>query len=44
MGGRAGTMAGLCGDAIELVQLEDAVGRLKTVPAERYTEARLNFG
>ncbi len=42
--GQWGTMAGLRGDAIELVQLEDAVGRLKTVPAERYAEARLNFG
>ena len=42
--GEWGTMAGLRGDAIELVPLEEAVGKLKTVPADRYAEARLNFG
>jgi len=42
--GEWGTMAGLRGDAIELVKLEDAVGKLKTVPEDRYAEARLNFG
>jgi len=42
--GEWGTMAGLHGDAIELVPLEDAVGKLKTVPDYRYAEARLNFG
>ena len=42
--GEWGTMAGLHGDAIKLVPLEEAVGKLKTVPAERYAEARLNFG
>ncbi|WP_449282912.1 6-phosphofructokinase [Leucobacter sp.] len=42
--GRWGTMAGLHGDRIELVPLEEAVGRLKTVPDARYEEFRLNFG
>lgn len=39
-----GTLAGLRGDRIEMVPLADAVGLLKTVPPERYAEARLNFG
>lgn len=39
-----GTMAGLHGDRIEMVPLEQAVGRLKEVPGDRYAEARLNFG
>ena len=42
--GEWGTMAGLHGDRIEMVPLEEAVGRLKTVPEDRYAEARLNFG
>ncbi|PRI10227.1 6-phosphofructokinase [Leucobacter massiliensis] len=42
--GRWGTMAGLHGDRIEMVPLAEAVGRLKTVPPERYEEVRLNFG
>ena len=42
--GEWGTMAGLRGDRIEMVPLSEAVGRLKRVPAERYTEVRLNFG
>ncbi|WP_336993027.1 6-phosphofructokinase [Leucobacter sp. VD1] len=44
LAGRWGTMAGLHGDRIEMVPLEAAIGRLKTVPASRYEEARLNFG
>jgi 6-phosphofructokinase 1 len=44
LAGQWGTMAGLRGDRIEMVPLEEAVGRLKTVPPERYEEARLNFG
>lgn len=39
-----GTLAGLRGDRIEMVPLAEAVGRLKTVPDERYAEVRLNFG
>ena len=39
-----GKMAGLRGDRIEMVQLSEAVGKLKTVPADRYAEVRLNFG
>ena len=42
--GQWGTMAGLRGDRIEMVPLSEAVGRLKTVTAARYEEARLNFG
>lgn len=42
--GEWGTMAGLRGDRIEMVPLADAVGRLKTVPRDRYAEVRLNFG
>ncbi|GAA1595012.1 6-phosphofructokinase [Leucobacter chromiireducens] len=42
--GAWGTMAGLHGDRVELVPLEEAVGALKTVPAARYEEARLSFG
>ena len=39
-----GTMAALKGDRIEMIPLADAVGRLKTVPEDRYAEVRLNFG
>lgn len=42
--GEWGTMAGLRGDRIEMVTLAEAVGRLKTVPDDRYAEVRLNFG
>ena len=42
--GQWGMMAGLRGDRIELVPFGEAVGRLKTVPAARYAEARRNFG
>lgn len=44
LAGQWGTMAGLRGDRIEMVPLSEAVGRLKTVPPERYEEVRLNFG
>ncbi|MBK0421611.1 ATP-dependent 6-phosphofructokinase [Leucobacter sp. CSA2] len=44
LAGAWGTMAALQGNRIELIPLGDAVGRLKTVPHERYQEARLNFG
>ena len=39
-----GVMTALRGDRIELVPFAAAVGRLKTVPEERYAEVRLNFG
>jgi phosphofructokinase-like protein len=39
-----GTMAALDGDRIRLIPLADAVGELKTVPAERYEEVRRLFG
>ncbi|CAG7604444.1 6-phosphofructokinase [Leucobacter soli] len=39
-----GTMAALRGDRIEMIPFADAVGRLKTVPDDRYAEVRLNFG
>lgn len=42
--GEWGTLAGLRGDRIEMVPLAEAVGRLKTVPEDRYAEVRLNFG
>jgi 6-phosphofructokinase 1 len=42
--GQWGTMAALHGDRIEMVPLAEAVGKLKTVPADRYAEVRLNFG
>ena len=42
--GNWGTLASLKGDSIEMVPLADAVGNLKTVPASRYEEVRLNFG
>ncbi|MGO3147033.1 MAG: 6-phosphofructokinase [Leucobacter sp.] len=44
LAGDWGKMAGLHGDRIELVPFSEAVGTLKTVPEERYTEVRLNFG
>ncbi|MFT4231481.1 MAG: ATP-dependent 6-phosphofructokinase [Leucobacter sp.] len=42
--GQWGTMAALHGAFIEMVPLEEAVGRLKTVPELRYEQARRNFG
>jgi len=42
--GEWGTLAGLRGDRIEMVDLSEAVGHLKTVPADRYEQMRLNFG
>ena len=39
-----GTMTSLRGTAIEQVPLADAVGTLKTVPAEMYAEAEVFFG
>lgn len=39
-----GKMAGLHGDRIELVPFSEAVGKLKTVPQDRYAQVRLNFG
>jgi 6-phosphofructokinase 1 len=39
-----GTMTALRGTAIELVPIADAVGVLKTVPAEMYDEAGVFFG
>lgn len=42
--GEWGTLAGLRGDRIEMIDLSEAVGRLKTVPADRYEQMRLNFG
>ncbi|MFV0435282.1 MAG: 6-phosphofructokinase [Leucobacter sp.] len=42
--GEWGTMVALHGDVIEPVPFAEAVGRLKTVPEERYEQTRLNFG
>ncbi len=42
--GAWGTMTALRGTAIELVPIADAVGVLKTVPAEMYDEAGVFFG
>lgn len=42
--GQWGTLAGMRGDRIEMVPLAEATARLKTVPEDRYTEMRLNFG
>lgn len=42
--GEWGTLAGLHGDRIEMVPLAEAINKLKTVPEDRYLEARLNFG
>ncbi|MBL3687784.1 ATP-dependent 6-phosphofructokinase [Leucobacter zeae] len=42
--GEWGRLAGLRGDRIEMVDLSEAVGHLKTVPADRYEQVRLNFG
>ena len=42
--GRWGTMAALRGIDIELVELTEAVGELKTVPDELYAEAEVFFG
>jgi len=42
--GEWGRLAGLRGDRIEMIPFAEAVGRLKTVPEERYREVRLNFG
>ncbi|GAA2827469.1 ATP-dependent 6-phosphofructokinase [Leucobacter komagatae] len=44
LSGEWGNMAGLHGDRIEMVPFAEAVGKLKTVPEERYAEVRLNFG
>jgi 6-phosphofructokinase 1 len=42
--GRWGMMPALCGTRIELVQLEDAVRELRTVPPEDYEAAAAFFG
>lgn len=42
--GEWGTLAALRGDRIEMVALAESAGLLKTVPQNRYAEARLNFG
>jgi phosphofructokinase-like protein len=42
--GKSGMMTSLRGDAVVAVPLEDAVGALKTVPAEDYEAAGLFFG
>ena len=42
--GEFGKMAALRGTEIEAVNLEDAVGTLKTVPLEQYETAKLFFG
>ena len=42
--GEWGTMAGLRGNRIEMVPLAEVAGKLGTVPRDRYTEVRLNFG
>ena len=42
--GKFGHMVSLQGTDIVAVTLEEAVGRLKTVPEERYEEARLFLG
>jgi ATP-dependent phosphofructokinase / diphosphate-dependent phosphofructokinase len=41
---RWGTMVSLKGTSIESVHFDEALGRLKTVPQERWDEARLLFG
>jgi 6-phosphofructokinase 1 len=41
--GEFGMMAALCGTEIKSVQLEKAVGTLKTVPKERIDEAKLFY-
>jgi 6-phosphofructokinase 1 len=43
-GGLWGRMVSLTGTAITIVPLADALGRLKTVPQERYDEAAILFG
>ena len=42
--GQFGKMTALRGTEIEAVNLEDAVGTLKTVPLEQYETAKLFFG
>lgn len=42
--GEWGALAALRGDRIEMVPLAESAGLLKTVPQDRYVEARLNFG
>lgn len=42
--GEWGTMAALQADRIEMVPFNEAVNKLKSVPADRYAEVRLNFG
>ena len=43
-GGEGGKMVALRGTAIELVALEDAVGRLKTLDPQLYETAEVFFG
>ncbi len=42
--GRWGTMAALRGPRVELVDLEEAVSQLRTVPADEYEQAGVFFG
>lgn len=42
--GEWGTLAAMRGEQIMMVPLAEVAGTLKRVPAERYAEARLNFG
>ncbi|MDY3127278.1 MAG: 6-phosphofructokinase [Corynebacterium sp.] len=42
--GKFGTCVALHGEEIALVSLEDAIGKLKTVPQHRYTNAQALFG
>ncbi|WP_423183529.1 6-phosphofructokinase [Arthrobacter sp. NyZ413] len=42
--GQWGTMVSLKGTAIESVHFDEALGRLKTVPQERWDEAKFLFG
>lgn len=44
LAGAWGNLAALRGDRIEMVPFAEIVGKLKTVPEERYAEVRLNFG
>jgi ATP-dependent phosphofructokinase / diphosphate-dependent phosphofructokinase len=44
LAGKWGHMTSLHGTEIVTVSFEDALGQLKTVPQERYDEARLLFG
>jgi len=42
--GESGVMVALHGTAIDLVPIRDAVSKLRTVPPERYAEAKFLFG